>query len=60
MDSVKKGLRHYAGWADKICGQTPPVDGDYFTYTRVEPVGVVAAIVPWNYPLEASAPSFLG
>jgi len=46
-----KGLRYYAGIADKLCGKTIPVDGDYFTYTRVEPVGVVGAILPWNFPL---------
>jgi len=45
------GLRYYAGIADKICGKTIPVDGDYFTYTRIEPVGVVGAILPWNFPL---------
>lgn len=39
-------LRYYAGIADKICGKTIPVDGDYFTYTRIEPVGVVGAILP--------------
>jgi retinal dehydrogenase len=45
------GLRYYAGYADKICGKTIPVDGDYFTYTRLEPIGVVGAILPWNFPL---------
>jgi len=46
-----KILRYYGGIADKLCGKTIPVDGDYFTYTRVEPVGVVGAILPWNFPL---------
>jgi len=44
-------LRYYAGMADKITGKTIPVDGDYFTYTRLEPIGVVGAILPWNFPL---------
>ncbi len=44
-------LKYYAGWADKITGETVPVDGPFFTYTLREPVGVVAAIVPWNFPL---------
>lgn len=44
-------LRYYGGWADKISGETIPVDGPYFTYTLQEPVGVVGAIVPWNFPL---------
>jgi aldehyde dehydrogenase (NAD+) len=43
-------LRYYAGYADKIHGQTIPVRGDYFTYTRREPVGVVGQIIPWNFP----------
>jgi betaine-aldehyde dehydrogenase len=48
-------LRHYAGWTDKINGQTLTTDG-YFgaplhAYTRREPIGVIAAIVPWNAPL---------
>lgn len=46
-----KFLRYYAGYADKIAGQTPPIDGDFFAYTRLEPVGVCAAILPWNFPL---------
>ncbi len=43
--------RYYAGWADKITGMTIPVDGNYFCYTRHEPVGVVGQIIPWNFPL---------
>jgi aldehyde dehydrogenase (NAD+) len=43
-------LRYYAGWSDKIQGATIPVRGEYFTYTRREPVGVVGQIIPWNFP----------
>jgi aldehyde dehydrogenase (NAD+) len=43
--------RYYAGWADKIQGKTIPISGDYFCYTRHEAVGVVAQIIPWNFPL---------
>ncbi len=46
-----KCYRYYAGWADKIHGKTIPVDGNYFCYTRHEPVGVVGQIIPWNFPL---------
>jgi len=46
-----KTLRYFSGFADKICGRTIPVDGEYFTYTRMEPIGVVGAILPWNFPL---------
>src|SRR5947199_5773790 len=41
-------LRYYAGWTDKIVGDTLPVDGPFFTYTLREPIGVVGAIVPWK------------
>src|SRR5256885_3416509 len=44
-------VRYYAGWADKLTGDTLPVTGNFFTYTLREPVGVVGAIVPWNFPL---------
>ena len=43
--------RYYAGWADKVHGKTIPVAGNYFSYTRLEPVGVVGQIIPWNFPL---------
>jgi acyl-CoA reductase-like NAD-dependent aldehyde dehydrogenase len=45
-------MRYYAGYADKIHGLTIPADGNVVTMTRLEPVGVVAAIIPWNYPFE--------
>lgn len=44
-------LRYYAGWADKIHGQTIPVRGNFFSYTHREPVGVAGQIIPWNFPL---------
>ncbi|MCR9197025.1 MAG: aldehyde dehydrogenase family protein [Planctomycetaceae bacterium] len=44
-------LRYYAGWADKVHGDTIPVRGDYFCYTRREPVGVCGQIIPWNFPI---------
>lgn len=46
-----KCYRYYAGWADKIHGKTIPVDGNFFCYTKHEPVGVVGQIIPWNFPL---------
>ena len=51
-------LRYYGGWADKITGDTLPVDGSFFTYTLREPVGVVGAIVPWNFPLNIASWKF--
>ncbi|MGA7072161.1 aldehyde dehydrogenase family protein [Bradyrhizobium sp.] len=44
-------LTYYAGWADKISGEVVATRDDALTYTVREPVGVVAAIVPWNFPL---------
>jgi len=51
-------LRYYAGWADKIVGDTLPVEGPFFAYTLREPVGVVGAIVPWNFPLNIASWKF--
>lgn len=48
-------LRYFAGWADKLEGRTVPTAGfmgrQMLHYTRLEPVGVAALIVPWNAPL---------
>ncbi len=51
LPMVVDTFRYYAGWADKIHGQTIPVRGNYFSYTRREPVGVAGQIIPWNFPL---------
>ncbi|KAF8308497.1 NAD-dependent aldehyde dehydrogenase [Clavulina sp. PMI_390] len=44
-------IRYYAGFADKIHGKTIETNDAKFTYTRLEPIGVVGQIVPWNFPL---------
>ena len=51
LPAVVDTLRYYAGWCDKINGQVIPARPDALTYTVREPVGVVAAIIPWNFPL---------
>jgi aldehyde dehydrogenase (NAD+) len=51
LPAVLDTLTYYAGWADKINGQVIPARPDALTYTVREPVGVVGAIVPWNFPL---------
>jgi acyl-CoA reductase-like NAD-dependent aldehyde dehydrogenase len=51
MPMVAEVFRYFAGWATKIHGETVPVKGPFLHYTLREPVGVVAAIVPWNFPL---------
>jgi aldehyde dehydrogenase (NAD+) len=40
--------RYYAGWPDKMNGKVLPVSGDFFSYTRREPVGIVGQIIPVN------------
>lgn len=54
-------LRHFAGWTDKLHGQTVPLDPAYLTYTLREPLGVLGLITPWNFPLlmavQKSAPA---
>lgn len=44
-------FRYYAGWADKISGQTVPIRGNFFCYTKREPIGVAGQIIPWNFPM---------
>ncbi|XP_071943113.1 aldehyde dehydrogenase, mitochondrial-like [Antedon mediterranea] len=51
LDLTIKCYRYYAGWADKNHGKTIPVNGDYLSFTRHEPVGVCGQIIPWNFPL---------
>jgi aldehyde dehydrogenase (NAD+) len=47
---------YYGGLADKIEGHVIPIDKpDTFNYTRYEPLGVIAAIIPWNSPLLLTA-----
>jgi aldehyde dehydrogenase (NAD+) len=51
LPMVAEVFRYYAGWANKIHGETIAARPDAFTYTMREPVGVVGAIVAWNFPL---------
>ncbi|MFZ0008014.1 MAG: aldehyde dehydrogenase family protein [Steroidobacteraceae bacterium] len=51
LPAVLDTLTYYAGMADKINGQVIPARTDALTYTVREPLGVVGAIVPWNFPL---------
>ncbi len=55
VPSVAQTLRYYAGLADKVQGDTVPVPGPFLNYTLREPVGVVGAIIPWNFPLSMAA-----
>src|SRR5687768_12041840 len=44
-------LYYFAGWSGKVTGETIPITDGAFTYTLREPIGVVGAITPWNFPL---------
>ncbi len=46
---------YFAGWATKIGGETNPVRGPFLNYTVREPLGVIGAIIPWNFPLLIAA-----
>ncbi len=51
MPACAEALEYFGGYADKIYGKTLPSRGDAFLFTLREPVGVVGAITPWNFPL---------
>ncbi|KAI0353209.1 aldehyde dehydrogenase [Trametes cingulata] len=55
VDHSIRCIRYYAGWADKIFGQTIETSEAKLTYTRHEPIGVVGQIIPWNFPLQMMA-----
>jgi aldehyde dehydrogenase (NAD+) len=55
LPQVIDTFEYYAGLADKIHGETIPVNGNYLNYTLREPVGVVGQIIPWNFPLLMAA-----
>ncbi|MBI2153038.1 MAG: aldehyde dehydrogenase family protein [Candidatus Rokubacteria bacterium] len=48
-------FRYYAGWATKIHGETLALREGAFTFTLRQPIGVVGAIVPWNFPFLLSS-----
>ena len=49
--SLIQCYRYFAGWADKVMGNTVPIDSNNLCYTRKEPLGVCGCIIPWNFPL---------
>uniref|UniRef100_A0A3B3TI95 Aldehyde dehydrogenase 1 family, member A2 n=1 Tax=Poecilia latipinna TaxID=48699 RepID=A0A3B3TI95_9TELE len=55
LQATIKTLRYFAGYADKIHGTSIPMDGEYLTFTRYEPIGVCGQIIPWNFPLMMTA-----
>ncbi|MER3395422.1 MAG: betaine-aldehyde dehydrogenase [Acidimicrobiia bacterium] len=55
MVAVAETFRYYAGWANKIYGDTNPTAANMFSYTLREPVGVCGQIIPWNFPAVMAA-----
>jgi aldehyde dehydrogenase (NAD+) len=56
MKTMASWYHYYGGLADKIEGQVIPADeNNFLTFTQYEPLGVVAAITPWNSPLRLMA-----
>ena len=53
--SAAATLRYYAEVCDKIYGEIAPTPGDILGMIHKEPVGVVGAIIPWNFPLMIGA-----
>lgn len=50
-----RAFEYYAGACDKMQGDSIPLGPDHLAYTMLEPVGVAAQIVPWNYPISTLA-----
>lgn len=57
VEIAARYFEFYAGVADKIMGETIPVEPGIIDYTVREPLGVVGHIIPWNYPLQIGARS---
>jgi phenylacetaldehyde dehydrogenase len=57
VDGAAGVIRYMAGWATKIDGRSFALSGsrNVMAYTRQEPIGVVGAIIPWNFPLGMAA-----
>lgn len=57
VDVAARYFEYFAGVADKILGETIPINSSILDYTLREPLGVTAHIVPWNYPIQMMARS---
>lgn len=55
VEGAARYFEFYAGMADKFSGETIPLGPDYVSYTRREPFGVIAEILPWNAPINQAA-----
>ncbi len=57
VEAAARYFEYYAGVADKILGETIPIEYGILDYTVREPVGVTAHIIPWNYPIQITSRS---
>lgn len=57
VEVAARYFEYFGGAADKILGETIPINSEMLDYTVREPFGVTAHIVPWNYPLQMTARS---
>ena len=55
VETTVRNFEYYGGWADKVHGRVVPISNEVLDYIRLEPLGVVGHIIPWNYPLDIFA-----
>jgi acyl-CoA reductase-like NAD-dependent aldehyde dehydrogenase len=55
VETSARYFEYYAGIADKLQGDTIPLGPDYVSFTTLEPIGVTAHVIPWNFPLVTTA-----
>ncbi|WP_416144159.1 aldehyde dehydrogenase family protein [Planococcus koreensis] len=57
VEAAARYFEFYGGMADKVFGDTIPVEADLLNVTVIEPIGVTLHIVPWNYPIQITSRS---
>lgn len=52
VETTVRNFEYFGGWADKLHGRVIPISDEVLDYIRLEPLGVVGHIIPWNYPID--------